>query len=74
MSLNRWKFRDRQIEVDGWFPFAGRSNVAADRGLVWLRIEGIPLHLRSSSLFSQLGRCCGNFMDFFGERMFMELH
>ncbi|CAN0915644.1 hypothetical protein LINGRAHAP2_LOCUS29238 [Linum grandiflorum] len=63
LRLGRWGFRDRNIEADRWFPFAGRSRVSVDRGVVWLRVDGIPVHLRSLSLFKQVGEYCGGFLD-----------
>ncbi|CAN0921492.1 hypothetical protein LINGRAHAP2_LOCUS32622 [Linum grandiflorum] len=62
--LGRWVFRGRRIEADGWLPFAGRSSVATERGVVWLRFDGIPVHLRSTSLFKELGEFCGRFEEF----------
>ncbi|CAN0907175.1 hypothetical protein LINGRAHAP2_LOCUS24661 [Linum grandiflorum] len=64
MRLGRWNFRGRNIEADKWFPFAGRSSVSSARGVVWLKVDGIPLHLRSPSLFKQLGNFCGNYLAF----------
>ncbi|CAN0915025.1 hypothetical protein LINGRAHAP2_LOCUS28889 [Linum grandiflorum] len=56
---------DRKAYLDnGWCSWAGLSRLEAGEGLNWLRIEGIPLHLRSPSLFRQLGNCCGKFIDF----------
>ncbi|CAN0915831.1 hypothetical protein LINGRAHAP2_LOCUS29338 [Linum grandiflorum] len=64
MRLGRWNFNGRKIEADGWLPCAGRSSVAAERGVLWVRCDGIPIHLRSLALFKELGNVCGNFLDF----------
>ncbi|CAN0873197.1 hypothetical protein LINGRAHAP2_LOCUS10312 [Linum grandiflorum] len=64
MRLGRWIFRDRVIDADGWFHYAGRSRVDFEQGRVWIRIDGIPLHLRSIELFRQMGNFCGGFLDF----------
>ncbi|CAN0918455.1 hypothetical protein LINGRAHAP2_LOCUS30873 [Linum grandiflorum] len=64
LNLGRWIFRERMIEEDCWFSFAGWSKVTAENGVVWVRMDGIPLHLYSTSLFKQLGNCCGKFLDF----------
>ncbi|CAN0911375.1 hypothetical protein LINGRAHAP2_LOCUS26821 [Linum grandiflorum] len=64
MNLGRWSFRGRKIEADIWLPCAGRSSVVADKGIVWLRLDGIPLHLRSTDLFRKLGNVCGRFLEF----------
>ncbi|CAN0880892.1 hypothetical protein LINGRAHAP2_LOCUS13907 [Linum grandiflorum] len=64
LRLGRWRFGERNIKAGDCFSFAGRSNVAAEKGVVWLRMDGIPLHLRSFALFKQLGNCCGRFLDF----------
>ncbi|CAN0845912.1 hypothetical protein LINGRAHAP2_LOCUS4231 [Linum grandiflorum] len=67
MNLKRWSFRDRNITADGWCPWAGRSNLEDHLGLIWLKFDGIPLHLRSPSLFSQLGNCCGRYINYMVE-------
>ncbi|CAN0881137.1 hypothetical protein LINGRAHAP2_LOCUS14059, partial [Linum grandiflorum] len=38
--------------------------IFTDKGVVWLRVDGIPLHLRSIDLFRKLGNVCGGFVDF----------
>ncbi|CAN0857144.1 hypothetical protein LINGRAHAP2_LOCUS6665 [Linum grandiflorum] len=62
-TLGRWTFRDRKIVADGWFPFAGRSSVALERGVSWVKLDIIPLHLRSDSLLRQLGSFCGKVLE-----------
>ncbi|CAN0825222.1 hypothetical protein LINGRAHAP2_LOCUS339, partial [Linum grandiflorum] len=64
LRLRRWSFREWSIVADRWMPFAGRSNVASKRGILWLRLKGIPLHLRSPALFRPMGSYCGNFLNF----------
>ncbi|CAN0897823.1 hypothetical protein LINGRAHAP2_LOCUS19339, partial [Linum grandiflorum] len=64
IRLGRWRFREWTLEADRWFPFAGRSRVTAGRGVVWLKVAGIPVHLRSINLFKCLGDCCGQFLDY----------
>ncbi|CAN0839445.1 hypothetical protein LINGRAHAP2_LOCUS2580 [Linum grandiflorum] len=64
LRLRRWSFMEWSIVADRWMPFAGRSKVASKRGILWLRLEGIPLHLRSPALFRQMGSYCGNFLNF----------
>ncbi|CAI0400733.1 unnamed protein product [Linum tenue] len=59
MALNRWKYKDFQILADYWIENAGRSGVIRSLGEVWVRIDGIPLHLRSDELLAQLGNFCG---------------
>ncbi|CAN0871767.1 hypothetical protein LINGRAHAP2_LOCUS9938 [Linum grandiflorum] len=49
--------------MDKWVPSAGRSKVLENQGLVWVRVEGIPLHLLSSELLSHIGECCGGFIE-----------
>ncbi|CAN1142986.1 hypothetical protein LINPERPRIM_LOCUS26302 [Linum perenne] len=47
-----------------WFPGAGRSNVALDKGVALVLVKGIPIHLRSSDLFRKLGDMCGLYLGF----------
>ncbi|CAN1236928.1 hypothetical protein LINGRAPRIM_LOCUS1780 [Linum grandiflorum] len=63
LRLGRWKFRGRRIDADRWMSMAGISKVKAEAGIVWVRFDGIPLHLRSSALFRHLGDLCGGFLD-----------
>ncbi|CAN0890069.1 hypothetical protein LINGRAHAP2_LOCUS16238 [Linum grandiflorum] len=64
VRLGRWTFRKWTLEADRWFPFAGSSRVMEDRGVVWLKVLDIPVHLRSPSLFRRLGDYCGSFLSF----------
>ncbi|CAN1176756.1 hypothetical protein LINPERHAP2_LOCUS32712, partial [Linum perenne] len=64
ISLNRNTFGDIPILLDKWTPEAGRSKVLAGENVVWITIRGIPIHLRSSDLFRQIGSVCGVFLGF----------
>ncbi|CAN1179869.1 hypothetical protein LINPERHAP2_LOCUS34446 [Linum perenne] len=64
LSLNRTIFNGVQILLDKWIPEAGLSNVLLKEGVIWITIRGIPIHLRSSDLFRQLGAECGEFMGY----------
>ncbi|CAN0928361.1 hypothetical protein LINGRAHAP2_LOCUS36450 [Linum grandiflorum] len=63
LKLGRWQFRDWSIQAGEWLPFAGRSKVTEESGMVWIRLEGIPVHVRSDDLFRQLGDFCGRFVE-----------
>ncbi|CAN0907737.1 hypothetical protein LINGRAHAP2_LOCUS24954 [Linum grandiflorum] len=63
LTLGRWNFKGRNIEADRWLPFSSRSSVAARQGVMWLRMDGVPLHIRSTALFRQLGNVCGSFLE-----------
>ncbi|CAN1759419.1 hypothetical protein LINPERHAP1_LOCUS7119 [Linum perenne] len=64
IALDRWLFGKIVIQLDRWIPEAGRSGVLLSKDVVWATIRGIPLHLRSSDLFRQLGDVCGRFQSF----------
>ncbi|CAN1751437.1 hypothetical protein LINPERHAP1_LOCUS4325 [Linum perenne] len=64
LALNRWLFGKIAIQLDHWILDAGRSNVLMEKEAVWVRIRGIPLHLRSPALFIQIGNSCGSFLSF----------
>ncbi|CAN1152084.1 hypothetical protein LINPERHAP2_LOCUS18521 [Linum perenne] len=64
LALKRWLFGQIAIQMDHWIVDAGRSNVLLEKEVVWVRIRGIPLHLRSPDLFSQIGNTCGSFISF----------
>ncbi|CAN1177113.1 hypothetical protein LINPERHAP1_LOCUS5006 [Linum perenne] len=50
--------------MDRWIPEAGRSNLLSHDDVLWIVINGIPIHLRSVDLFRHLGLLCGEFLDF----------
>ncbi|CAN0917973.1 hypothetical protein LINGRAHAP2_LOCUS30598 [Linum grandiflorum] len=52
-----------KIHPDRWFPCAGRTEVMMRDGHVWVRVDGIPLHLVSSDLFRIIGNRCGGFVE-----------
>ncbi|CAN0928336.1 hypothetical protein LINGRAHAP2_LOCUS36431 [Linum grandiflorum] len=64
INLDRWSFNSRRIAADAWCSSAGRSRVEASSKIVWLKVEGLPLHLRSPALFRDLGDLCGGFLEF----------
>ncbi|CAN1846885.1 hypothetical protein LINPERHAP1_LOCUS38374 [Linum perenne] len=64
LSLDRRNFGDIPILFDKWIPAAGLSNVLREEGVIWVTIRGIPLHLRSSDLFRQIGSVCGEFLGY----------
>ncbi|CAN1816598.1 hypothetical protein LINPERHAP1_LOCUS27810 [Linum perenne] len=64
LSLNRSSFGDISIQLDKWIPEAGRSSVLAGQKVSWITIRGIPIHLRSSDLFRQIGSVCGIYLGF----------
>ncbi|CAN0920822.1 hypothetical protein LINGRAHAP2_LOCUS32273 [Linum grandiflorum] len=63
LSLNRRKFGDVIILMDILIPNAARSSVLLESEVSWVVVRGLPLHLRSSELFGQIGNFCGGFLD-----------
>ncbi|CAN1141984.1 hypothetical protein LINPERHAP2_LOCUS12812 [Linum perenne] len=64
LALKRWMFDGHPLLLDKWISSAGRSNVLLNEDVIWVTASGIPLHLRSSDLFRQLGEACRRFLDF----------
>ncbi|CAN1134873.1 hypothetical protein LINPERHAP2_LOCUS8526 [Linum perenne] len=64
VALRKWRFGDVSIQMDPWIAQAGLSVVGQKEGVGWIEVSGIPVHLRSPSLFSALGELCGGFVDF----------
>ncbi|CAN1768204.1 hypothetical protein LINPERHAP1_LOCUS10560, partial [Linum perenne] len=64
LTLNRRPFKGILLQIDKWIPEAGRSNVLSRDNVIWVSINGIPLHLRSSDLFRHLSDFCGTFLGF----------
>ncbi|CAN1187278.1 hypothetical protein LINPERHAP1_LOCUS1538, partial [Linum perenne] len=64
IALDRWLFGKIVTQLNRWIPEAGRSGVLLSNDVVWATIRGIPLHLRTSDLFRQLGDVCGRFLNF----------
>ncbi|CAN0926217.1 hypothetical protein LINGRAHAP2_LOCUS35211 [Linum grandiflorum] len=63
VESDRVFFGTTKVSLDLWVPNAGRSEVLCSRGVCWVRVRGIPLHLVSSSLFQQIGESCGGFIE-----------
>ncbi|CAN1181604.1 hypothetical protein LINPERHAP2_LOCUS35499 [Linum perenne] len=55
VALNRCLYGSSRLFLDRWTPRAGRSVVLPKQSLMWIVIQGIPLHLRSVNLFCALG-------------------
>ncbi|CAN1120409.1 hypothetical protein LINPERHAP2_LOCUS174 [Linum perenne] len=49
--------------MDKWIPAAERSNVLREENVLWVTAKGIPIHLRSTDLFRQLGEACGSYLE-----------
>ncbi|CAN1127128.1 hypothetical protein LINPERPRIM_LOCUS29407 [Linum perenne] len=64
LSLDRRWFGSSHIFLDRWTAAVGRSEVLRMLGLSWIRVLGIPMHLRSDDLFRHLGDACGGFLEF----------
>ncbi|CAN0883781.1 hypothetical protein LINGRAHAP2_LOCUS14636 [Linum grandiflorum] len=62
LLLNRCKFNNIGILMDGWIKDAGRSNVCLESEVGWIMVRCIPLHLRSEELFTSIGNFCGEFI------------
>ncbi|CAN1135612.1 hypothetical protein LINPERPRIM_LOCUS15437 [Linum perenne] len=62
VALGKWRFGNILLQLDGWIKDTGRSTVSAEKGVVWILVSGIPVHLRSSALLQSLGELCGAFL------------
>ncbi|CAN1189054.1 hypothetical protein LINPERHAP2_LOCUS39685 [Linum perenne] len=64
LSINRWSFGDKVLLLDRWIPEAGRSKVLLNNEVVWITVRGIPIHLRATDLFRQIGLSCGEYLGY----------
>ncbi|CAN1244701.1 hypothetical protein LINPERPRIM_LOCUS6218 [Linum perenne] len=64
VSLNRCLYGSTRIFLDRWTEKAGRTTLLPKQRMVWVLIQGIPLHLRSLELFKAIGERCGGFVDY----------
>ncbi|CAN1784342.1 hypothetical protein LINPERHAP1_LOCUS16548 [Linum perenne] len=64
LALNRRSFGDIPIYMDKWIPEAGCSQLLRKEGIIWITIRGIPIHLRSTDLFRQIGMSCGEYLGY----------
>ncbi|CAN0926378.1 hypothetical protein LINGRAHAP2_LOCUS35308 [Linum grandiflorum] len=62
LHLNRCRFKNIDIQMDVWIEDAGRSSVMSKLEVAWIRVRGIPLHLRSKDLYRCIGDFCGGFI------------
>ncbi|CAN1216420.1 hypothetical protein LINPERPRIM_LOCUS604, partial [Linum perenne] len=58
-----WFFRGVAVETRFWFPDAGRLNRLETRGLKWILVFEIPVHLRSEEVLRMIGELSGGFVD-----------
>ncbi|CAN1189146.1 hypothetical protein LINPERHAP2_LOCUS39720 [Linum perenne] len=63
-SLRRCQYGSSRILLDVWTSIAGCTSVLGQQKLVWVQVQGIPLHLRSEDLFRKIGELCGGFINF----------
>ncbi|CAN1725951.1 hypothetical protein LINPERHAP1_LOCUS297 [Linum perenne] len=59
MNLDRWGFPNHRIVADKWLAEAGISEVCRRRGVVWVLVRGIPIHLRSEAVLREIANCFG---------------
>ncbi|CAN0862012.1 hypothetical protein LINGRAHAP2_LOCUS8364 [Linum grandiflorum] len=62
LALERKSFNSVEIQMDRWIEEAGRLDVMANFEVAWIRVRGIPLHLRSKQLYESIGDFCGGFL------------
>ncbi|CAN1805391.1 hypothetical protein LINPERHAP1_LOCUS24256 [Linum perenne] len=63
LKKEKWVFRGLEVGVKRWTHSAGRSNLVAMQGALWIIVFGIPIHLRSEALFKSIGDLCGGFLE-----------
>ncbi|CAN1748198.1 hypothetical protein LINPERHAP1_LOCUS3332 [Linum perenne] len=59
LSLGRWELPGHRIRADRWMTNSGLSNVEERRGLTWVWVKRIPLHLRSEAVLRDIARILG---------------
>ncbi|CAN1138374.1 hypothetical protein LINPERHAP2_LOCUS10653 [Linum perenne] len=64
LSLNRWEFPGYRVRADRWMCSSGTSNVVGRRGLIWVKVKRILIHLRSDAVLRDISRCLGERADF----------
>ncbi|RVX04946.1 putative ribonuclease H protein [Vitis vinifera] len=55
-------FKENVIVLERWNPKVGRLRKEPMAKEVWVRVIGLPLHLRSSEVFKRIGDECGGFI------------
>ncbi|CAN1794310.1 hypothetical protein LINPERHAP1_LOCUS20262 [Linum perenne] len=59
LSLKRWELPGYRFRADRWLPRAGTSTVCETRGFSWVKVKGIPLHLRSDAVLRDIAKMLG---------------
>ena len=53
------RFKDREFLLQRWGPVVGCTWKKSHAKEVWVKVEGLPLHLWSREVFKRIGECCG---------------
>ncbi|CAN1835703.1 hypothetical protein LINPERHAP1_LOCUS34509 [Linum perenne] len=63
LALGRTLYGTSKVFLDRWTVEAGRTTVLKKQDEAWIRVSGIPLHLRSDELFRGIGEKCGGYVE-----------
>ena len=56
------RFKNREFILQMWGPEMGCTWKESHTKEVWVKVEGLPLHLWSREVFKRIGECCGGFV------------
>ena len=62
LESGRRSFKGGRIQLDWWSPESGCTRSRGVGQEVWIRVVGLPLHLRKPEILRKIGDACGGFV------------
>ena len=62
LESGRRSFKGGRIQLDWWSPESGCIRSRGVGQKVWIRVVGLPLHLRKPEILRKIGDACGGFV------------
>ncbi|KAI7989360.1 hypothetical protein LOK49_LG13G00570 [Camellia lanceoleosa] len=61
----RWTVEGRELFLEWWSPlaFCTPAKTSRPEKSVWIRLSGLPIHLRGEAVYRFIGDRCGGFME-----------
>ena len=62
LESGRRYFRGRELQLERWNPYAGCIRSKGSAQEEWIRVIGLPPHMRKAEILKKIGDACGGFL------------